>query len=780
MGLRDNPRLMFTRHYFKHLFLVLAVMLSTLATGVVRADTPANDIKPVVDQVQRIERDLKYGRYSVNELSDKNKQLTDFAALATTCVEQNQAALEKIDAALKQLGRRKPGESIEVTKQRAQHEKERATTEAALTDCQALVLHVNHLQEIVGETLKKRLEQHMLARGPDIFTVIGRTLTAPVDWFSDSIDYFVRHSWELQQATAKQLLSVLGAALLALAFGVGLRWRGLAAINQRAVRAGKSGRVTTTVLAAVCHQAPYFLTGLAASILLAVFTYDIRPVPFLSTLVYGLTVFFLTNLAIRITLDPVAPGEHFVDVPPAIAKSLADRLRVLLVLVLVVIPLVDTVLGHSLPSFARSLVHSVIRILLAINIVWVLWLFRYLRGIKRQAWVRRALSLVLVVAVIADLVGYSNLSSWLIRSVFGSLVAVGVISTIGRLLRDVLIAIEYGATPWGRKVRKLFGLSATEEHLASLFWIRMLVTLGLWTVLAWSFIVIWDLSTNVVQQITKLMTEGFMVGSLKIVPERVALAVVLLIGLIAVTSWLKGLIKLQLEKSPMERGSREALVTVSGYSGVLIALVIALGVAGISFANLAIIIGALSVGIGFGLQNIVNNFLSGLILLVERPVKTGDWIVVGGTEGYVKRIRIRSTRIQTFDHADVIVPNSELIASQVTNWMLRDTTGRARVPVGVAYGSDTQRVKEILLKVAQEHPDVITNKPSMEPFVLFFGFGDSSLNFELRVFIKNIDRRLRVISDLNFAIDAAFREAGIEIPFPQRDVHIRSGSPKAS
>ncbi|MGW8248023.1 MAG: mechanosensitive ion channel family protein, partial [Acidiferrobacterales bacterium] len=767
---------MISRLPIRRLFLVFALALATLASGGAHADAPVNDLKPVLDQVRQIERDLKYGRYSVSELSNKNKQLTDFATRANSCVDTNQAALTKVDEALKRLGRRKPGESIEVTKQRAQHESERAAIEAALTDCQALVLHVNNLQEDVGATLKKLLEQHMLARGPDILTVIGRTLTDPVNWFADSIDYFVRHSWELRQATPAQLLTILVAALFGLILGLGLRLFGLPLITRRAAsKKARNGRVATTVLAACCHQAPYVLTGLGASILLAIFTYDVHPVPVLSALVYGLTAFFLVSLVIYITLDPVAPGQRFVDVPPAVTQPLAYRLRVLMVLVLIVIPLVDTVLGLSLPSFARSLVHSVVRLLLAINIVWLMWLFRYLRGIKRQAWFRRALSLVLVVAVIGDLIGYSNLSSWLIRSVFGSIVAVGLVTALGRLLRDGLIAIEYGKTPWGQKVRRIFGLSAKEEHLGSLFWIRMLVTLGLWTVLAWSFIVIWDLSTNVVQQITKLMTEGFLIGSLKIVPARVALAVVILITLVAVTSWLKGLIKLQLEKSPMERGSREALVTVSGYSGVVIALVVGLGVAGISFANLAIIVGALSVGIGFGLQNIVNNFLSGLILLVERPVKTGDWIVVGGTEGYVKRIRIRSTQIQTFDHADVIVPNSELIASQVTNWMLRDTTGRARIPVGVAYGSDTQKVKEILLQVAQDHPDVITNRAAMEPFVLFFGFGDSSLNFELRVFIKNIDKRLRVISDLNFAIDAAFREAGIEIPFPQRDVHIRSG-----
>jgi len=201
-------------------------------------------------------------------------------------------------------------------------------------------------------------------------------------------------------------------------------------------------------------------------------------------------------------------------------------------------------------------------------------------------------------------------------------------------------------------------------------------------------------------------------------------------------------------------------------------------VAGVEFTNLAIIAGALSVGIGFGLQNIVNNFVSGLILLVERPIRTGDWIMVGSTEGYVKKISIRSTQIQTFDRADVIVPNSELISGQVTNWMLSDPWGRVRVPVGVAYGSDTARVMEILLDVANKHPLVITNYPGVgQPRALFRAFGDSSLDFELRCFIRDVDKRLATISDLNLAIDAAFREAGIEIPFPQRDLHFRNGAP---
>jgi small-conductance mechanosensitive channel len=224
----------------------------------------------------------------------------------------------------------------------------------------------------------------------------------------------------------------------------------------------------------------------------------------------------------------------------------------------------------------------------------------------------------------------------------------------------------------------------------------------------------------------------------------------------------------------MERSAREALVTTFGYVAVALSVIVALSIAGAQFTNLAIIAGALSVGIGFGMQNIVNNFVSGLILLVERPVRTGDWIVVGGTEGYVKRIAIRSTTILTFDRADVIVPNSELVSGQVTNWTLRNSWGRIMVPVGVAYGSNTATVKQTLLEIAHNNADVIKGNPQLpDPFVLFRNFGDNSLNFELRAIVLDIDRRLSVISDINFAIDAAFREQGIEIPFPQRDVNFR-------
>ena len=215
---------------------------------------------------------------------------------------------------------------------------------------------------------------------------------------------------------------------------------------------------------------------------------------------------------------------------------------------------------------------------------------------------------------------------------------------------------------------------------------------------------------------------------------------------------------------------RNSLKTTVGYAGLLVAVAAGISTAGIDLSNLAIIAGALSVGIGFGLQNVVNNFVSGLILLVERPVKVGDWIVIGEHQGYVQRINVRATEIQTFQRSSVIIPNSELLSSALVNWTHKDAVARIDVPVGVSYHSDVERVRETLFEVAESHPEVV-RRP--EPVVLFTAFGDSALDFELRCFVAQADEVFRIATEIRFEIVRLFRERGIEIPFPQRDVHLR-------
>jgi small-conductance mechanosensitive channel len=224
----------------------------------------------------------------------------------------------------------------------------------------------------------------------------------------------------------------------------------------------------------------------------------------------------------------------------------------------------------------------------------------------------------------------------------------------------------------------------------------------------------------------------------------------------------------------LEHGVKFAVKTLIHYSLILVGFLVAISVAGIDMSKFAILAGALGVGIGFGLQNIVNNFISGLILLFERPIKIGDTVTIDDQWGTITRIGLRSTVVETIDRAELIVPNSELVSQKVTNWTFTTHVSRVVITVGVAYGTPLEGVLEILLRVAREQGAILDEPP---PTAIFTGFGDSSINFELRAWIADINQRPFVRSELGLAIDREFRAAGIVIPFPQRDLHLHGVVP---
>jgi len=282
----------------------------------------------------------------------------------------------------------------------------------------------------------------------------------------------------------------------------------------------------------------------------------------------------------------------------------------------------------------------------------------------------------------------------------------------------------------------------------------------------------WGYTWPDIQEWYRQLFFGFHIGETQ-VTFGALLASIIVFGLgYAAARLFQGWLDAQvLQRAGISGGVRHSIRTSVGYAGITIAALVAFSYAGFSLSSIAIIAGALSIGIGFGLQNLVNNFVSGLILLAERPIRVGDLVVVNDEEGYVRKISVRSTEIETSDRAHVLIPNSYFISEKVKNWTYRNNVRRLAIQVGAAYGSDPRQVQAVLLKVAQDHPDVLKTPA---PFVDLKEFAASSLSFMLYAFIDDLAKATRIHTDLSMAILDAFADAGIVMPSGQTDVTIRN------
>lgn len=384
-------------------------------------------------------------------------------------------------------------------------------------------------------------------------------------------------------------------------------------------------------------------------------------------------------------------------------------------------------------------------------------------------FIQRLSGILLFSCALLSIFGYHTLANHLALSGFTTAIIIFITLIVIQSIKKVYLslnqreAIKY-------KIIKYFGYRSDQTFTEFLI-LKTVVQLLVLSLSIYLIGISWGFATDYIESIYDRFLYGIHIANVTIYPTRIISGIVVFCILYLVFRAISTSISSH-QQFEDEEETQVAVASILTYIGFGLAIISGFLVAGFDFTGLAIIAGALSVGIGLGLQSIVNNFVSGLILLIEKPIRPGDRINVDGIEGFVKKIRVRSTQIITPSREDIIVPNSDLITRRVTNYMFSDKYCRINCEVGVAYGSDTQLVHDVLSNVGNSHEEVIKTGRN-KPVVLLRSFGDSNLVFQLWCLIKDVNKKFIVRSELNFAIDKAFRENNICMAFPQRDVNIK-------
>jgi len=375
-----------------------------------------------------------------------------------------------------------------------------------------------------------------------------------------------------------------------------------------------------------------------------------------------------------------------------------------------------------------------------------------------------------VAILVLALAGYIGLARFIAVQVLVSGAAIAVVLVLHLAISALLGAPGSGIRPFAALLNEKIGIEPGQATLLTRA-LSALLNVALALVAVPLILVTWGYTPQEAWMWLKALVFGFQIGEFRISLARILLAGLLFLALVAATRVVQRWIDAGVSASQrVDQGIANSIHTAVGYAGFIIAALAAVSYGGVDITNFAIVAGALSVGIGFGLQSIINNFVSGLILLVERPIKVGDRVSVKDNEGFVRRISVRSTEIETFDKASIIVPNSDLISSAVTNYTHRNALGTVTVKVRAGYQSDAERVRDILQKVGSECQLLMQHPP---PGVVFENFGADGLEFSLTGVISDVSKADAARSDLRYRVLKAFRAAGIEMPFAQYDVHLR-------
>ncbi|RWC61142.1 mechanosensitive ion channel family protein [Mesorhizobium sp.] len=744
-------------------------------------------IQALTTKTDNFEKQIQQDAEEDSSLVDIRLQLEELSRQSLNGALAFRTRLGEINSRLEQLGPApaagQPPEPDIVSGERQALVSEKAEINAVISQAQSLSIRISGLIDKIGN-MRSELFRNVLTKR----YVLSDALSPQV--FSDGRDEFSNFykavsAW-LSFAFKFKFQAILAATFVALGLALVLLVGGRRLFG-RVFEADPANEDPSYLSRLSVAFWSTLLPTLAVGVFLAstVFFFDYYNVLrgyiglFLNALATVIGGVFCVNRLTNAALEPRLPNWRLIPVETGPARWLV-RLATAMAVVIGInyfLSVINDKMGSPLSltiarSFGATIFVGVILILMA-----MLRPFKARDGSWRPwpAWLRYTALALGLFTIIAALLGYIGLALFVSLQV----VVTGTVlitAYIGFLSAQAIG--EEGAFANTTVGRWLSSNSSYEDTALDQFGLVVSVAINVMIVLVFLplILLMWGFQPGDIQAWAYKLATGINIGSVTISVTGILSGIVVFIIGYFLTRWFQG----WLDGSVMARGKvdtgvRNSIRLAVGYAGVALAALVGISAAGIDLSSLALVAGALSLGIGFGLQNVVSNFVSGLILLAERPFKVGDWIVAGDVSGTVKKISVRATEIETFQRQSVILPNSNLINNAVGNWTHRNKLGRIDIKVGVAYGSDVKQVHAVLLEIARGHPMVLKNP---EPFVLFSNFGPAALEFEIRVFLADVMNGNIVQNDIRFAVLERFSGEHIEIPSTPRAV-VEAHKPKA-
>jgi small-conductance mechanosensitive channel len=666
---------------------------------------------------------------------------------------------------LKELGpapaKDAPAESPEIASQRKELTEQFNDVDGELKQARVLTVRTGQLGDRVAQKRHALYANELFARSPSVldptfWTDVYRALPIELRSIEALLDAWSEHHTRPRWAAAALIIIIVIAVAFALT-----RWWLPRLIGEPSNTRSAKAWAALWVFAWFAIRMP--LAGFAALLALTTFgLLTVRLEQIAQGIVAGMAAAAFGHGVARGLLAPEHPQRRLVQEDDETASCFYNHLvwssRALgLLIVLQVVhktlfaPLIITVATNALFAAvtAAFLLHLVIR----------LGRIKKNRGdaLIAAAWAHPLGLLMALLIVVALVAGYAGVAAFISLRVIVAAAVFGALFLLLVITQTLFTSINE-QTAKGQMLAESLGINARTLGLSGALLsalIRVLLIVS-------AFLLIigpWEVSTADLFDTVRNIPFGFKIGEIRVSFQAILAAIVVLVLLLVVVRLMQRWLERELlPRTALEPSLQLSIVTIFGYVGAITAIAFALTGLGFDLQKIALIAGALSVGIGFGLQSIVSNFVSGLILLTERPIRVGDSIVVKGEEGWVRRVRVRATEIETFDRASVIIPNSEFITGVVKNWTRANRLGRIVIKVGVGYETDPDRVRDILTDIANAHPQVVQTPP---PAAFLVAFGETALEFELRCVVAEVEKGLSVRSDLHYAIIQKFREAGI-------------------